>query len=67
YPSPGPSPTREGGQKLESSSLWHLESDPSIDIRPAVFKFAVDNGLTVLSLHREEQKLEEVFQELTRT
>jgi ABC-2 type transport system ATP-binding protein len=48
------------------SKTWHLEADPGIDIRPAVFQFAVDHKLTVLSLHREEQKLEEVFQELTR-
>jgi ABC-2 type transport system ATP-binding protein len=50
-----------------ASSIWHLTSDPSIDIRPTVFKFAVDNGLTVLSLQREEQRLEEVFKELTKT
>ncbi|MBL7139246.1 MAG: gliding motility-associated ABC transporter ATP-binding subunit GldA [Bacteroidales bacterium] len=50
-----------------ASGIWHLESEPSIDIRPAVFKFAVDNGLTVLSLQRDEHRLEEVFQELTRT
>ena len=50
-----------------TSGIWHLESLPSIDIRPAIFKFAVDNGLTVLSLQRDEHRLEEVFQELTRT
>ncbi|MFH1297674.1 MAG: gliding motility-associated ABC transporter ATP-binding subunit GldA [Bacteroidota bacterium] len=50
-----------------ASGIWHLESDSAIDIRPAVFKFAVDNGLTVLSLQRDEQRLEEVFQELTKT
>ena len=49
------------------SSLWHLESTTEIDIRPAIFQFAVDNGLTVLSLQRDEQKLEKVFQELTKT
>ncbi|MBC8314427.1 MAG: gliding motility-associated ABC transporter ATP-binding subunit GldA [Bacteroidales bacterium] len=49
------------------SNIWHLESTTEIDIRPAVFQFAVDNGLTVLSLQRDEQKLEEVFQELTKT
>ena len=32
-----------------------------------LFQFAVDNGLTVLSLQRDEQRLEEVFQELTKT
>ena len=49
-----------------SSGIWHLVSDPTHDIRASIFRFAVDNGLTVLSLHREEQKLEEVFQELTK-
>jgi len=51
---------------LIQSNLWHLISEPGVDIRAAVFQFAVDNKLTVLSLQREEQKLEEVFQELTR-
>jgi ABC-2 type transport system ATP-binding protein len=50
-----------------ASGIWHLVSDPNLDIRASIFRFAVDNGLTVLSLHREEQKLEEVFQELTRS
>ena len=45
---------------------WELISDPSVDIRPDLFKFAVDNNLTVLSLVREELKLEEVFQDLTK-
>jgi len=49
------------------SGIWNLESKPSIDIRPAIFKFAVDNSLTVLSLQQDEHRLEEVFQELTRT
>ena len=45
--------------------LWKLEAKPGIDIRPKINKFAVDNNLTLLSLHREEYKLEQVFQELT--
>ena len=49
------------------SNIYHLESTTEIDIRPAIFQFAVDNGLTVLSLQRDEQKLEEVFQELTKS
>lgn len=49
-----------------ASNRWLLYSEPGTDIRAAVFQFAVDHKLTVLSLHREEQKLEEVFQELTR-
>ncbi len=49
-----------------ASNLWHLTSSPGTDIRADVFQFAVEHKYTVLSLHREEQKLEEVFQELTR-
>jgi len=55
------------GAALQAETTWLLTSDPSADIRPAVFKFAVENGLTVLSLQREEQKLEEVFRELTKS
>jgi ABC-2 type transport system ATP-binding protein len=49
-----------------ASRLWHLSAKPGRDIRADVFKFAVDNQLTVLALQQEEQKLEEVFQELTK-
>jgi ABC-2 type transport system ATP-binding protein len=52
--------------KKLSAFSFQLSAEGSEDIRAHVFKFAVDNGLTVLSLHKEEQKLEEVFQELTR-
>jgi len=45
---------------------WKLEAKPGEDIRPRINKFAVDNNLTLLSLHREEHNLEKVFQELTR-
>jgi len=50
----------------EKSTAWYLSSEAGRDIRGDVFKFAVDNQLTVLSLQREEQKLEEVFQGLTK-
>lgn len=45
---------------------FELSNEGSDDIRPAIFKFAVDQGLTVLTINRREQKLEELFQELTR-
>jgi ABC-2 type transport system ATP-binding protein len=49
-----------------ASATWLLSSDPANDIRGDIFRFAVEGGLTVLSMNREEQKLEEVFQELTK-
>ena len=62
-------PGREAAVKNSksiASAIWLLESEPGLDIRAGVFKFAVDKGLTVLSMQKEEQKLEEVFQELTK-
>jgi len=44
---------------------WKLEAKPGEDIRPRINRFAVENNLTLLSLHREEHNLEQVFQELT--
>ena len=48
------------------SNSWKLLSREGEDIRPLINKFAVDQKLTLLSLHREEQKLEDVFQQLTK-
>ena len=46
--------------------LWLLEHDMASDIRPAVFRFAVDNDLQVLGMHRSERAMEDIFKELTR-
>ena len=43
-----------------------IQTTQSKDIRPEIFKFAVDNNLTVLSLHKKDKSLEEVFHELTK-
>lgn len=48
------------------SKIWQVTSHPANDIRADIFQFAVAHHLTVLSLHREEQKMEDVFQELTK-
>lgn len=64
-PTPGSFPTSRGRIPADSSN-WHIISAPGDDIRAEVFQFAVAHKYTVLSLQREEQKLEEVFQELTR-
>ena len=47
-------------------AVWDISAAPDTDIRPEIFRFAVANGLTVLSMHQQELKLEEVFQELTK-
>lgn len=45
---------------------WLLESKSKEDLRETIFKFAVKNKYNVLSLSVEEQKMEDVFQKLTR-
>lgn len=44
---------------------WKLVSDGKTDIRSHVFQFAVQNNLTVLSMQKQEQKLEDIFHQLT--
>ena len=46
---------------------WRLTSDAAQDIRGDVFRFAVDNQLTLLEMHKEVFSVEDVFQELTRS
>jgi ABC-2 type transport system ATP-binding protein len=48
-----------------SSNNWELFAEGEHDIRPDIFRFAVEHSLTVLTINRHEQSLEEIFQELT--
>ena len=45
---------------------FQITAQHSADIRPDLFRFAVDQKLTVLTMQKEELRLEEVFQELTK-
>lgn len=47
------------------NNTWQIEAGGTDDIRPAIFKFAVDNSLTVLSLNKHRNNLEEIFRHLT--
>lgn len=51
--------------KHKEGRTWLLAHDASNDVRPAVFEFAVKQGLKVLGLQKSERGLEEVFKELT--
>ena len=51
--------------KQPKPNTWLLESPVDKDIRSDIFNFAVKNGLTVLSLQKQEKSLEEVFKMLT--
>lgn len=55
---------REVEQVAENT--WRISSSEDKDIRKEIFDFAVQNKLSVLTLNKEEQKLEDVFKQLTR-
>jgi len=47
------------------NNSWLVEAESLEDIRPSIFNFAVKNNLTVLSMNKQENNLEEVFRQLT--
>jgi len=49
-----------------SEMIWKLTTAGELDIRKEIFDFAVQNKLSVLTLNKEEQKLEDVFKALTK-
>lgn len=51
--------------RLISNNTWQLEAESEEDVRPAIFSFAVSNKLTVLSLQKQQNNLEEVFRHMT--
>ena len=50
----------------QQGNQWQLVSLGTDDVRKVIFDFAVKGGLSVLTLHKEEQKMEDVFKQLTR-
>ncbi|MDD9946916.1 MAG: ATP-binding cassette domain-containing protein [Myxococcales bacterium] len=53
--------------EAEDELSFELLPTTDEDLRAPVFKAAVDNGYTLLDLHREGQNLEQVFRDLTTT
>jgi ABC-2 type transport system ATP-binding protein len=47
------------------STTYSLVAESSEDVRPDLFRMAVDNGWTLTELHREQASLEDVFRQLT--
>ena len=47
-------------------NTWQLVCTDQRDLRADVFQFAVANKLSVLTMQKEEQKLEDVFKQLTK-
>ena len=48
-----------------NGKVLEIESTGEKDIRPAIFEFAVNNQLTLLTLNVKQQNLENVFHQLT--
>lgn len=59
---PGVNSAEESG-----NNVWILGCAGKEDIRPAINQFAMANNLTILSLRKEERKLEEIFHQLTQS
>ena len=51
--------------KQLNNHIYHIETEGNEDLRPAIFRFAVDHQLTVLSLQKLENNLEDIFRKLT--
>ena len=58
----------QGLRTIESinSTTFIIESNSDVDLRPALFHFAVNNQLVLFSLKEQQQSLENVFQDLTK-
>jgi ABC-2 type transport system ATP-binding protein len=49
-----------------SDTIWLLSTSNEEAVRTAIFEFAVKNSLVMLSIQKEEEKLEDVFRRLTK-
>jgi ABC-2 type transport system ATP-binding protein len=54
-----------GAFRMLKPGTWLIETEGDSDIREDLFKLAVKNNLVILSMHRQDKKLEDVFRELT--
>lgn len=53
------------GAARGAGNAWTISCGQGQDVRPALFQFAVDKGVKVLTLQRAERDLEAIFRELT--
>jgi ABC-2 type transport system ATP-binding protein len=49
-----------------NAQQFELITDQTTDIRPLIFNFAVEQQLTVLTINRKEESLENIFRRLTK-
>jgi len=50
----------------QKDKLILVEAEKDIDVRPAIFKFATENELTLLGMNQEASSMEDVFRQLTK-
>lgn len=51
---------------LAENNTWKIVAGLEFDVRKELFNYAVKNDISVLTLNKEEQKLEDVFKQLTK-
>ncbi len=51
---------------VPEGKYWLIDSNAETDLRPVLFRFAVENRLTLLTLQEKQQNLESIFHQLTR-
>ncbi|MDF2449831.1 MAG: uncharacterized protein K0R26_2335 [Bacteroidota bacterium] len=51
---------------LIEGNTWKIVSDADKDVRKELFNYAVKHNLSVLTMNKEEQKLEDIFKALTK-
>lgn len=58
----------DGVQRVQpfGESRWKIATATDVDVRPAIFAFAVQQGLTLIEMNREVFSIENAFQELTK-
>lgn len=49
----------------EGQGRYRIQVQPGIDLRPEIFRYAADRGLSLIGLRQEENSLENIFRELT--
>ena len=64
-PCRAPRRSRPSCRPTSKSTTYELTTERSVDLRPELFRLIVDKGWTLLELHRDTQKLEDVFRDLT--
>jgi ABC-2 type transport system ATP-binding protein len=52
--------------KNTNGNLWEIVFSTEVDMRPALFDFATNNGLKTLQLNQKNKNLEQIFREKTK-